>query len=506
MWSVFKIAARAAIWRATRDPRLVGLPTLIGWMLVLAAVRCGLQFTEALPAPGFNPYGLNAVVAWLAVALVVTACFVPPAARVTALSAMVVLSVLTEIVLGTVELAAPLIQSRVQSWLPMDAFAASFPQLHALWIGFGAPAAMFLAPAVSWTGAMFAILRSFEAGAPICACSARSSPCGRLCSWPKRAAAHAGVCRAEFRRAHCQSWEYVRARHAAHVEGDRGRANPDTTGLVLGNARRDTAPGNARRDTAPGNAPRDAQQPTLLQAAFEQLAPQIPGTTDVYAIGLAGWLEQDVFIKELDGAFASIGRVLPLQDHTVRLSNYPETYASLPIANRENFAAAVHAVAQVMDKEEDILLLLMTSHGATDGVGLQLPGGGQAILSPDEVAAILHNEGVKHRIVIVSACYGGVFVKPLADDDSIVLTAADERHTSFGCAPGRDWTYFGDALFNQALRPGVDLKFAFTRARMMIAGWERMDGVTPSNPQGHFGPALVDKLAPVLEAMQTAGQ
>ena len=116
-----------------------------------------------------------------------------------------------------------------------------------------------------------------------------------------------------------------------------------------------------------GSAPQ-CPQPTLLQDGARAARAAAPGTTDVYAIGLAGWAEQDVFIKELDGAFASIGRVLPLRDHTVRLSNYPETYASLPIANRENFAAAVHAVAQVMDKDEDVLLLLMTSHGATDGV------------------------------------------------------------------------------------------------------------------------------------------
>jgi Peptidase C13 family len=492
VWSVFKIAARAAIWRATRDPRLVGLPTLIGWILVLAAVRCALQFAEALPAPGFNPYGFNAVIAWLAIALVVTACFVPPPARVTALSAMVVLSVLTEIVLGSIKFAAPLIQS----WLPMDAFAASYPALYALWTGFGAPVAMFLAPAVSWTGAMFAILRSFEAGAPL-------RVLGKVIAlWAalfvaKNALPHAPVFSGpSFDARSANLWEYVRARHLAPVEGKGGHGNPDTTGLALG---------NARRDLASGHAPRDPQRPALLQAAFEQLAPQTPGTTDVYAIGLAGWLDQDVFIKELDGAFASMGRVLPLRDHTIRLSNYPETYASLPIANRENFAAAVHAVAQVMDKDEDVLLLLMTSHGATDGVALQLPGGGQTLLSPDEVADILRREGIKHRIVIVSACYGGVFVKPLADDDTIVLTAADDKHTSFGCAPGRDWTYFGDALFNQALRPGVDLKYAFSHARLMIAGWERMEGLTPSNPQGHFGSALLDKLAPVLEAMRANG-
>ena len=36
---------------------------------------------------------------------------------------------------------------------------------------------------------------------------------------------------------------------------------------------------------------------------------------------------------------------------------------NLPLANQRNFAAAVHALSEIMDKESDVLLLLMTSHG-----------------------------------------------------------------------------------------------------------------------------------------------
>jgi hypothetical protein len=96
VWSVFKIAGRAAVWRSTPEPRIIGLPTLLGWVVVLALVRCALQFVDAGPTPLFNPYGLNAVLAWIAVALTVTALFVPPPARATALAAVVALSVLTE--------------------------------------------------------------------------------------------------------------------------------------------------------------------------------------------------------------------------------------------------------------------------------------------------------------------------------------------------------------------------------------------------------------------------
>src|SRR5207244_1622355 len=113
----------------------------------------------------------------------------------------------------------------------------------------------------------------------------------------------------------------------------------------------------------------------------------------------------------------------------------------IPWASRQNFAAAVHAVAKVMDKDEDVLILFITSHGGTPGVALQLPGI-TVPLAPAEVAAALKKEGIKNRVVIVSACYSGVFVKPLGNTDSIILTAADDKSPSFGCAPGRNWTYF----------------------------------------------------------------
>ena len=102
--------------------------------------------------------------------------------------------------------------------------------------------------------------------------------------------------------------------------------------------------------------------------------------------------------------------------------------------------------------------------------------------------------------MIVSACYSGTFVPPLANDNTIVITAADARNPSFGCAPGREWTFFGDAFFNRSLRPGVDLRSAFNGARLTISEWELAEELPPSNPQAHFGPALVEKLAPLFAA------
>jgi len=66
-----------------------------------------------------------------------------------------------------------------------------------------------------------------------------------------------------------------------------------------------------------------------LRAAIARLAPQKHGTTDIYAIGVAGFSDLDVFTKEIDGAIAAIAHILPIRDRTVRLINHRETSTRL---------------------------------------------------------------------------------------------------------------------------------------------------------------------------------
>src|SRR5208283_2530418 len=131
----------------------------------------------------------------------------------------------------------------------------------------------------------------------------------------------------------------------------------------------------------------EGAQRSLLQAEIAALAPPAKGSTNVYALGIAGWADQDVFLKELDGGLAAIGNALPIRGHTVRLANHRETAQSVPLANQRNFAAAVHAIGDVMNKDEDVLLLLLTSHGQPTGLGLRLPSELIVELTPQQVAA-----------------------------------------------------------------------------------------------------------------------
>src|SRR5262249_49992628 len=331
------------------------------------------------------------------------------------------------------------------------------------------PFAIFAVVSFWWIGAMVAVLRSF-------------APRPRLATLGRAAALWAGLLAVSAFVPHApifvgrnfdirtaNLWESLHARFAT-AEADSG---------------------------PPGS---EQAQRSLLQTELASLAPRKKDATNIYVLGIAGWADQDVFLKELDGALAAISAVLPIRGHWVRLVKLE----SLPLANQRNFATAVHALGEILDKESDVFLLLMTSHGEPSGFGLRLPSEVVTQLKPQEVAAVLDREGIKNRIVIVSACYSGTFVPPLANDNTIVLTAADAKSTSFGCAPERDWTYFGDALFRQSMRPGRDFQRAFDNARVLIQGWELMDRARPSNPQAHFGPALVAKLAPLFQANDPA--
>ena len=457
MWRVLKFAARAAVWRTTADPPLVGLPVLLGFAIAVAVVRVALQLLVAGSWHAFNPYGLNAVVAWIALELAVAALFVRPAGRATALSALFALSIVAE-------LATTAIKFGVSHIAPA---AGQSP----LWTGSIATDVIYALAVTWWVGAMVCVVGSLEAQLP----EARPRLIVRVAAlWVALFIANALVPQApvflppNFDPRSANWWEVFYALRQEHNE----------------------AADVARIEKA---------QPALLRTEVAALAPQQKGVTDVYVLGIAGWGDQDVFVKELDGGLESIASVLPTKNHTIRLINRRDTLETFPLANLANIQAAMHAIGNVMDKDEDVLVLFMTSHGGHTGFALELPGG-TVELTPQQLAAALDSEGIKNRVVIVSACYSGIFVPPLANDNTIVIAAADDQHTSFGCAPERDWTYFGDAFLRQSLQPGTDFEQAFAHARTLIEGWELMDHAPSSNPKAHFGPALVAKLAPFFAA------
>jgi len=95
---------------------------------------------------------------------------------------------------------------------------------------------------------------------------------------------------------------------------------------------------------------------------------------------------------------------------------------------------------------------------------------------------------------VISACYSGTFIPPLADDHTIVLTAASKSRSSFGCSDTRHLTYFGEAFYSEALPFSTYLRVAFEAARKEIRRREKAEDFMPSQPQSYFGALMEAKL------------
>ena len=105
-----------------------------------------------------------------------------------------------------------------------------------------------------------------------------------------------------------------------------------------------------------------------------------------------------------------------------------------------------------MNRDEDVLFLALSSHGSRDStIAVSNTGMTEQGLSARTLAELLEESGIKWRVIVVSACFSGAFVKPLSDDHTIVITAASKSRSSFGCSDQRDLTYFGEAFYRDAL-------------------------------------------------------
>jgi hypothetical protein len=152
-----------------------------------------------------------------------------------------------------------------------------------------------------------------------------------------------------------------------------------------------------------------------------------------------------------------------------------------------------------MDPERDVLFLALSSHGARNGLievsnSILQPSG----LDARRVAAWFEEAGIRWRVVIVSACFSGAFVAPLANNHSIIITAARGDRSSFGCSDQRELTYFGEAFYRDSLPHVTTLRQAYQNTSNLIRMREREAGVRPSQPQAYFGPLLEAKLANAL--------
>ncbi|CAG8869795.1 hypothetical protein PS726_04447 [Pseudomonas fluorescens] len=222
-------------------------------------------------------------------------------------------------------------------------------------------------------------------------------------------------------------------------------------------------------------------QGRLLDAALANVPPSTPAV-ELYSLTLGGDGKQSVFLRESD----YVANMLTTRFGTfgqIRLVNHRDHLADRPMATRENLRRAALTLAE-RSGPEDLIFIYLTSHGTSEHeLVLDQPRMELADLPADELAAVLAPLKNRDKIIVISSCYSGGFIPALKDERTLIITASRADRVSFGCSEEANFTYFGDALFAQALNQTDDLEQAFKLTKATVAERELADGFEASEPQ-----------------------
>jgi hypothetical protein len=236
-------------------------------------------------------------------------------------------------------------------------------------------------------------------------------------------------------------------------------------------------------------------QQQMMDDAIGSLQPRTPGKTNLYLITFAGDGEENVFRNEaeyvqklFDERFGTIG-------HTVVLVNNPATLKQHPIASLSNLQTAVDAMADRMNVDEDVLMLFVTTHGSREHeLQVALDPLPLDQIQPDDMADLFTDTKIRHKVIVISACYSGGFIDALKGPTTMVITAARTDRASFGCGAQSAITDFGRAFFANGLNDNDNFPAAFAEARRLIDQWETRDGEEHSEPQIATSPQIESRL------------
>jgi hypothetical protein len=236
-------------------------------------------------------------------------------------------------------------------------------------------------------------------------------------------------------------------------------------------------------------------QPAEILAAVARVDSAPPGKAGVYFVGFAGDGSQAVFRREALFASQVFAGRFGSGERSVLLVNDAEDRDSYPLASVSGLAQTLQGLAARMHPDDDVLVLFLTSHGSRDGLAVENGSLPLSQLAPADLRQALDDSEIRWRIVVVSACYAGVFLEELKSDTTAIITAADATHTSFGCDDDRDLTWFGEAFLKDSLTSSGSLEEAFHKAAALVARREDAEHQGHSNPQLYVGPLMRRKLA-----------
>lgn len=155
---------------------------------------------------------------------------------------------------------------------------------------------------------------------------------------------------------------------------------------------------------------------------------------------------------------------------------------------------AITGMAEVAARAPRGCFLYFSSHGSPQGINF----GPDRIVTPTVMARLVRELcGDRPTVVIVSACFSGVFVDGLSGPNRMIIAAARRDRASFGCSEDAVYPYF-DGCVIESLPTATDFIALANAARACVRQREEAEALTPgSEPQVFIG-ANMQLLLPTL--------
>lgn len=232
---------------------------------------------------------------------------------------------------------------------------------------------------------------------------------------------------------------------------------------------------------------------TLLIAAWATPA-AAQSRFDGWAVAVVAgdWRGQGQPIQAFDNARRDLVRGFLdagfLRDAMVDYSLRPD------VPNPTTAQQALAGIADVTSRNTRGCLLYFTSHGSPAGIVF----GPDITLAPVDMARLVRGWcGDRPTVIVVSACFSGVFKEALSGPNRIVMTAASRVTSSFGCGADAKYPYF-DGCVLESLSDATDFITLAHATRACVVRREAEENLTPPSDPQLFAGANMQLMAPTL--------
>jgi len=199
--------------------------------------------------------------------------------------------------------------------------------------------------------------------------------------------------------------------------------------------------------------------------------------------------ESQVFDNARRDLVAALKEMGFAADHIQQYSVHPELDPeNKPL--KSDGATIYRNFERLTDQATAGCFVYFTSHGAPLGIVV-----GDQLVAIRSVGDVIDNScHDRPTIVIISACFSGMFIPVLRANNRMIFTAARPDRTSFGCSEDLKYTFFDQCVL-ESLPMVQDFLSLADKTKTCVAEREMKENVAPpSEPQLYVGTTIAPAL------------